>query len=247
MTFAPHSRPLIGLPGRRKTGADIRGIAEVMRDIPIDVYLADYARGILEAGGLPIHLPCDVDPADLAEELDGVVLTGGADVDPSLYGAEPETELFPPEPERDRFELTLIDAAIDRHIPVLGVCRGLQLLNVHGGGSLHQHDPAHSRFDLPVTTLVDDVTTVPGTTAAELYGPALRVNSLHHQTIDRLADGWIVSARAGDGTVEAIEQTSHDVFAVQWHPEMLPSRSTDPAFRWIVDRARSSRTARGSR
>lgn len=231
-------RPLIGLPGRRKHGRQIAEFPEALADVDLDLYFSDYSRGVLEAGGLPVHLPVDADPADLADHLDGVVLTGGADLDPALYGAEPETDLFPPEPHRDRYELALVDRALERELPVLGICRGLQLLNVRAGGSLHQHVPEHSRFDLVPATEVHEVTVVPGSRLAELYGvPSLTVNSLHHQTVDRVADGWVVTARSADGTVEGLELPGRDVVAVQWHPEMMRGRSTDPIFRWIVERA----------
>jgi len=232
-------RPLIGLPGRRKLGRQIDEFPEALHGVELDLYFADYSRGVLEAGGLPVHLPVDADPAELAEHLDGVVLTGGADLDPALYGAEPETDLFPPEPRRDTFELALIDRAMALELPVLGICRGLQMLNVRAGGTLHQHVPVHSRFDLVPDTEVHQVVTEPGTRLAELYGEALTVNSLHHQTVDQVGGGLAVAARADDGTVEGLEIPGLDVIAVQWHPEMMRGRSGDPVFAWIVERARA--------
>jgi putative glutamine amidotransferase len=240
-------RPLIGLPGRRKSGADIVGFPDVLKGIELDVYFVDYARGVLESGGLPVHLPLDADPLAMLDHLDGLVLTGGADLDPSLYGVLPETDLFPPEPARDRFEAALVGGGLERDVPMLGICRGLQLFNVLGGGSLHQHVPEHSRFDLPITTLSHRVSIEPGTRLADLFGETIEVNSLHHQTVDRVAAGWTVAARSDDGTVEAVELAGHDVIAVQWHPEMLRSRSDDPLFAWIVARARERAETRGER
>jgi putative glutamine amidotransferase len=231
------SRPLIGLSGRRKLGAQVAGFPPRFGYLDIDVYVSAYATAITAAGGLPVHLPQHVDPADYAGRLDGLLLSGGTDLQPSLYGAEPDPDLHLPEPERDRAELGLVDVAIDDGIPVLGICRGLQVLNVWGGGSLHQHVPEHALYDIPPHDRVDALELEPGSRLYDMYGPHHVVNSLHHQTVDRVADGWSVVARSGDGTVEALEWPGHDVIAVQWHPELLPDASTDPIFAWLVERA----------
>lgn len=228
--------PLIGLPGRRKKGRQLAGGLESMADFDIDMYFADYARGIIDAGGLPVHIPLDVDAAALIDRLDGLLLTGGADMNPSTYGAElaGSTGI---EDIRDASELAFLDGALDRDLPVLGICRGLQVINVHAGGTLHQDIPPHGRFTEPPSMIAHDVVFEAGTTVADLYGERQEVNSLHHQTVDRLGDGLIVSGRAPDGTIEAIEAAGKPVLAVQWHPEMLPTRATDPAFAWLVDAA----------
>jgi putative glutamine amidotransferase len=231
------SRPLIGLTGRRKVGHQLAGFPQRLAHLDIDVYVTEYARAITAAGGLPVHLPQDVDPAEYAGHLDGLLLSGGTDVQPSLYGAEPDAELHEPEPERDRTELGLVDLAIDEGIPVLGICRGLQVLNVWGGGSLHQHVSAHARYDIPATERVDELELEPGSRLYDMYGPHYAVNSLHHQAVDRVAPGWTVVARSADGTVEALEWPGHDVIAVQWHPELLAGAGSDPIFAWLVERA----------
>ncbi len=241
------ARPLIGLPGRRKRGADIAGFPAVLLDVELDLYFVDYARGVLEAGGLPVHLPMDANPLDYLDRLDGIVLPGGTDVDPALYGATAETDVYPPEPIRDRFEMALAGGALARDLPMLGICRGMQLVNVQAGGSLFQDMPTHSRFDAPVETVAHRVATEPGTQLAELFGPTADVNSLHHQTVDRVAPGWVVAACDESGSIEAIELPEHDVIAVQWHPEMLPGRATDPLFAWIVERASMRAEARSDR
>jgi putative glutamine amidotransferase len=230
-------RPLIGLSGRRKRGAQIAGFPANLADVPIDVYVNEYARAITEAGGLPVHLPLHVDPADYAGRLDGLLLTGGTDVEPVRYGAEPEPTTLVPEPARDRLELGFVDLAVAEDLPVLGICRGIQLLNVWGGGTLSQHVPAHARFDVPGGRRVDELTIEKGSLLHELYGPRLSVNSLHHQTVDRVAAGWTVTARSSSGHVEGLEWPGHDVVAVQWHPELLDSRASDPIFAWLVERA----------
>lgn len=229
-------RPLIGLTGRRKTGADLAGTPESLRELEGDWYYADYARGVLHAGGLPVHLPLDVDPALFVGRLDGVLLSGGADVEPVRYGALPDDHADAPETIRDAFELTLLSAAVDHELPVLGICRGLQILNVFAGGTLHQNVPEHARYDVAPATLTHPVEITSGSELARLYGGSHVVNSLHHQTIDRVGDGLVVTA-SHDGTVEGLEHRSLPILAVQWHPEMLETRDSDPVFGWIVEQA----------
>ena len=228
--------PLIGLPGRRKRASEMRGFPDTMADSDLDLYLADYARGVIEAGGIPVHLPVDVDPATVSERLDWIVLPGGTDIDPIRYGADPDPELLAPEPERDDLELGLLSAALDSDIPVLGICRGIQILNVFQGGTLHQHVPEHSRFDQPIHTTIHRVSFAEGSTLHELYGPSAEVNSLHHQTVAGLGRDLTVTAQTDDGTIEGLEM-GDSVVAVQWHPEMMPTRATDPIFDWLIHRA----------
>ncbi len=236
------SRPVIGLPGRRKKGHSIVGWPEALGELAIDLYIADYARAVLAAGGLPLHIPMDVDPAEVANSVDGVVLTGGADVDPALYGAAPETDEVPPEPERDALETELLRRCLDTGRPVLGICRGLQLANVAAGGSLHQHVASHAGFDVAPETILHEVAIAPGSELHRLYGAHRAVNSLHHQTVDRIGRDLVVTAEAPDGTVEGLEHTSLPFVAVQWHPEMMSDAAHDPLFGWIVDRARQRRS-----
>lgn len=229
--------PLIGLPGRRQRASEISGVPAALADCEIDLYFTDYARGVMEAGGIPVHLPIDIDPAAVSERLDGLVLPGGTDIDPIRYGAEPHPELLTPEQKRDDLELGLLSAALDADIPVLGICRGIQIVNVHQGGTLHQHVPEHGHFDLPAHTAVHQVNFAEGSTLREFYGPSAQVNSLHHQTVANVGRDLTVTARADDGTIEGLEMGDH-VIAVQWHPEMMPTRPIDPIFGWLVERAR---------
>ena len=238
------NRPLIGLPGRRKKGSQIVDWVRALDHIDVDLYIADYATAVLAAGGLPVHIPMDVDPTDIAGELDGLVLTGGADIDPHLYGAEPQTDDFPPEVDRDTLELALIEQAADLGTPILGICRGLQIINVAHGGTLNQHDEAHAGFDLPPETELHEVHIAEGSALHDMYGPRRAVNSLHHQTIDVVGDGLRVAAAAPDGVVEAIEGTDRPVVAVQWHPEMMTTAHGDPVFAWIVEQAATFRARR---
>jgi putative glutamine amidotransferase len=232
-------RPLIGLTGRRKRGSDVAGFPDSFADVALDLYVSAYAEAITAAGGLPVHLPQHVDPAEYAGRLDGVLLSGGADVAPVRYGATPDPATGPVEDDRDAAELALIEVAVAEELPVLGICRGLQLLNVWAGGTLHQHQPVHARYDLAVDDAFDEVVVAPGSQLAALHGDRLRVNSLHHQTVERVADGWVVTARSADGTVEALEWPGHELIAVQWHPELLPGAASDPVCAGLVARARA--------
>ena len=183
-----------------------------------------------------MNLPVDADPRELVDRLDGVVLSGGADIGTERYGHEPQTDLFPPEARRDDFELALLDRAVERSLPVLGICRGLQLINVHAGGTLNQDVPPHSRFDVAPDTEVHPVEFVEGSILHNLYGDTRKVNSLHHQTVRDLAPGLRVTGRADD-TIEALESDDGCLVGVQWHPEMMRSRDNDPIFRWLVEAA----------
>ena len=178
--------------------------------------------GLLLAGGRPRHLR----PGDALDTgpLDGVVITGGHDVEPALYKAEAEV-VGNYDPERDAFESQVIDAALADGTPLLGICRGAQLLNVRKGGTLFQdlrkrrHKTSKRRFVLPLKTLC-----IAGGSRLEalLGSDDIRINSLHNQSIDVLGDGLEVSGRDLDDIVQAVEQPDHRfLFGVQWHPEFL--------------------------
>lgn len=205
-----------------------------LADLDLELYFRDYARRVAEAGGLPVLLSQDTDPALVAERLDGIVLPGGTDVAPALYGAEAGPDVHTVEPDRDAHELALLDAAAEADVPVLAICRGLQVVNVWRGGTLHQHVPEHGLFEEPPDKLQHEVTFAPGSVLAGVYGTPVMVNSLHHQSVDRLGEGLEVTAEAPDGTVEGLECRDAPVVAVQWHPELLPE--PDPIFDWFVAR-----------
>lgn len=231
------NRPLIGLTGRRVLSARISDSLPVLAEADVDLYYAAYGRAIIAAGGLPVHVPLDVEATALIEHLDGVLFSGGADIEPSRYGAERSSDVEPSEADRDRFEFQLMAETLENEVPVVGICRGMQLLNVALGGTLHQHVPAHAKFDLPVDTETHRVDMEPGSLLGSIYGPSRDVNSLHHQTVDRVGSGLTVVARADGGSVEAIEHDKLPAVAVQWHPELLRSEACDPLFTWLVDQA----------
>ena len=229
--------PLIGVVGSRTSGDQILGNLDVLGPSPIDIYYADYAQAVIEAGGLPVYLPLDVAPAAIVARLDGLLMTGGTDIAPERYGAEPHDALLVTVPERDDYELAVLDAAYECELPTLGICRGLQIVNVHAGGTLRQHVPAHAFVDGPADDLTHEVAIEAGSSLHALYGDRHKVNSLHHQAADRIGDQLRVVARADDGGIEALEHVSLPIIAVQWHPEMLPTRPTDPVFAWLVTQA----------
>lgn len=186
---------------------------------------ATYIAATERAGGTVVLLPPQSAGADeVLGRLDGLVLTGGADVDPARYGEAPGERTSAPRTLRDEWEIALTRSALRRDLPLLAVCRGLQILNVALGGSLHQHLPEVTGHEGhqpgPGVFGAVDVTTEPGSYTAGLIGSRVRVHCHHHQALARLAPGLEVTGRADDGTVEAAEVAGR-AFAVgvQWHPE----------------------------
>ncbi|NEE06360.1 gamma-glutamyl-gamma-aminobutyrate hydrolase family protein [Streptomyces sp. SID7499] len=180
-----------------------------------------YPRLIQRAGGLAAMLPPDDTrfAAEAVARLDGLVIAGGPDVEPVRYGAEREPRTGPPAPERDAWELALIEAALAARVPLLGICRGMQLLNVALGGTLVQHIDGHA--EVVGVFGGHAVKPVPGSLYAGVVPEESFVPTYHHQAVDRLGEGLVPSAYAADGTVEAVELPSADwVLGVQWHPEM---------------------------
>ncbi|MFF8437814.1 gamma-glutamyl-gamma-aminobutyrate hydrolase family protein [Streptomyces bacillaris] len=211
------SRPVIGISTYQDPAR--WGVWEM----PAVLLPAAYPRLVRAAGGLAVLLPPD-EAEDAAREavaaLDGVVIAGGADVEPVRYGADPDPRTGPPARERDAWELALIRAAIEQDVPLLGICRGMQLLNVALGGTLHQHLDGHTGGHAVFGG--HPVDPVPGTAYAAAVPEQTTVPAYHHQAVDRLGTGLIASAHAPDGTVEALELPDREslVLGVQWHPEM---------------------------
>lgn len=186
-----------------------------------------YLDSVVAAGGVPLLLPpVGTDPSIL-DLLDGLIIAGGCDVDPASYDAAPHPETVDTRPSRDEHEAVLIRAALDTDLPLLAICRGLQMLNVTLGGTLHQHLPDSIAHDehrpSPAVFGRTEVKVEPETLTGRLFGERTSVHCYHHQALDVVADGLRVTARAGDGTVEAAEvEGKQFALGVQWHPEENP-------------------------
>ena len=214
-------------------------------DIAVEGVNRSYVDAVVRAGAIPVVLPVleasDVD--DLLRSVDGILLSGGVDIDPSVYGAERAPEVEHVDPARDAFELALVRAAADLGIPVLGVCRGLQVLNVAFGGTLIQHLPgadadAGHRERVRFAEIIHDVDVQAGSRLAEVVGSTrVGVNTLHHQAVDQIGAGLEpVAWSSADGIVEAIEGVGASrMLGVQWHPELLAHVPGNPElFSWLV-------------
>jgi putative glutamine amidotransferase len=187
---------------------------------------------VVAAGGVPIASDTWAEPELLLERVDALILNGGSDIAPDLYGADPHEATDAPNPRRDEFELRLARGAMARGLPVLGVCRGMQLLNVACGGTLHQDlgtgggidHYARAEWDRPV----HEVEVEPGSRLERVFADGrTTVNSVHHQAVDRLGAGLHVTARASDGVIEGIEDEDGRAVGVQWHPEFLKGPQGD--------------------
>lgn len=206
---------------------------EIVRGLPRMRTNAAYSDAIASAGGVPVLVPPLPDAAGagaVISAVQGLLLTGGEDVDPARYGAARHPATEPPDHDRDRSELLLIEAARAARLPTLAICRGLQLLNVAAGGTLVQHIPeshpaaTSHRTSGPRHDRVHRLTVEPNSRLCTLLdADQLGVNSLHHQMLDRVGNSLRVVARADDGVIEAAEWTDDDwwCIGVQWHPEEL--------------------------
>jgi putative glutamine amidotransferase len=244
-------RPLIGL-----TTSELRVAAKVEQtpegeppQVEMTVGLK-YVRAIEAAGGVPVVVPplASQDVIEsLVDSVCGLCMSGGPDIYPTAYGESPHMKLGPTEADLDRFELAVADAADRRSLPLFGICRGAQALNVSRGGTLHQHLPddpdsalehrQRAPGDQPTHTIA---VTEPSRLAVLLGRGSLRVNSFHHQAVARLGAGLRAVAWAPDGVVEAIEAADRDfVVGVQWHAECLAHREDQAAlFAGFVDASR---------
>jgi len=218
--------------------------------LPAALIPLDYVDAVERAGGRAVLIPPSEDGVEeTLELLDGVVFSGGADVDPALYGAEAHPETDEPQARRDRGEMALLQAALERDVPMLAVCRGVQLLNVARGGDLVQHLPEQVGNDvhkqIPGTFVEHPVEVKEGSRLASIVGTSAEVTSHHHQALARLGDGLVETAWAADGTLEGIEEPSKRfTVGVQWHPE---AGEDDALFENLVAEAKAYRAERDGR
>ncbi|MFD6392108.1 gamma-glutamyl-gamma-aminobutyrate hydrolase family protein [Nocardia sp. NPDC060259] len=246
-------KPLIGLTGRRFRMELVKGSHPGYGHRLTDSFISDFAERIARAGGVPVMLPYDADPAALGDWLSGVLITGGQDVHPSCWGGDesvvggidPLADPSVHDLSRDEFEIAVTQVALERQIPLLGVCRGMQVLNVTLGGTLIPDLPVGPIRHLMSAGPLSDgdpehvVTFDAGTIAQKVFGDRLVTNSWHHQAIDVCGNGLVVTGRTDDGVVESVELPGAAVLGVQWHPEWMAT--DDGALRWLVDAAAERR------
>ncbi|MGV8859114.1 gamma-glutamyl-gamma-aminobutyrate hydrolase family protein [Rhodoglobus sp.] len=247
MALSVSDRPVIGLTTyleQAQTG---------VWDVPAAFLPKAYFEAVTRAGGIAVLLPPQPVSPEIARRvlqgLDGLIITGGKDFDPARYGQEPHPTTDEPRLDRDAWEDELVRQALDADLPFLGICRGAQVLNVALGGTLHQHLPdvvghgnyqvgggifSHLPVEIEANSQIDQVL---GGQAEPLVVPLY-----HHQAIDRLADGLVVTARTSDDVIEAVELPSATfAVAVQWHPEAAPEDIR--LFEGLVEAARHYRKA----
>jgi putative glutamine amidotransferase len=231
------SRPLVGVVGHRYV------VPRLHVDLAVTGTPGPYVDRIVAAGGRPVVLPAG-HAADLVDRVDALVLTGGGDVDAALYGGDPDSALDV-DRRRDDEEITLVRSAAELGVPLLGVCRGLQVLTVAYGGTLVAHLGDSHRL----LGAGHPVRSEPESLVASLLGPRVVTTSLHHQSVADPGPCWRVTARTDDGVGEAVEWIGPggwDVLAVQWHPELDDDLTGERLFGWLVRTARR-RTDRARR
>jgi putative glutamine amidotransferase len=210
-----------------------------------------YVSAVIRAGALPFVLPV-LDPGEVEGVitcLDGILFTGGGDIEPVHYAPTASAEASGLDPERDTYELALARTAVQRGVPVLGICRGCQVINVALGGTLVQHLPEVTDMEHRVkdqwAEAVHTVRVLAGSLLSSIVGrEVFGVNSLHHQAVDVPGSTLTVSAWAEDGTAEAVEGAGRRVLGVQWHPELLVAETAHMAlFDWLIEEAGRPRPA----
>lgn len=251
-------RPLIGITGRQIAIGTVANTSSRFREQQFNAYFTDLTECVARAGGVPVDLPFASSGAGVVDRLDGLIVAGGQDVHPARWGGEvrvdpavdPRWAPAAHDVERDAHEAALIEAALAANIPVLGVCRGHQLLNVVLGGTLIEHlEPGPithlSKSSPPSAGDPEHVVEFDeGSWAHATYGARKVVNSWHHQAVDRPGEGIAVTGRTLDGVVECVELEGRPVVGVQWHPEW--AMQPDPVFDWLVARSGAAAATRSN-
>lgn len=220
-------KPIIGITSSHEKENGLRNYHRTTVSI-------DYTKGVIEGGGIPIVIPTTGDIEIIKEQLnliDGLILSGGPDINPIYYGEDFKEKIGVISPERDDNEIKILKEFLKTEKPILGICRGHQLLNVYFGGTLYQDlsyfemEPLKHRQDLYPELEIHNVAIEKNSILENLYGESIRTNSFHHQAINKLGEGFKVIARSSDGIVEAIEKIDHKFcLGIQWHPEMMVAR-----------------------
>lgn len=226
-------KPIIGLTLNRLSSSNVL--------VPYHGLSEAYVKAVSDAGGIPLLIPLGLPKSDwepLRELLDGILLTGGSDIDPASFNGRPHPGVYDVDTERDALEIALVQRAVETRQPFLGICRGVQAINIALGGTLYtdiaDQYPGAQRHDwypnVPRDYLAHQVTVEPASRLGGILGVAHpEVNSLHHQALERIGEGLMVTAHAPDGMIEAVELPDHPFgIGVQWHPEWLQN---DPAMR----------------
>ncbi len=235
-------KPLIGITSTQEKG-----------DNPPNYQIGKhYVKGVAKAGGIPVILPLlqeENEIKEMAKNLDGLLISGGVDMDPMIFAEEPHPKLGRVDPERDYFEKTILESFMEQGKAVFGICRGCQIINLVLGGTIYQDITAQIDKDLikhsqnaPRWHATHSIEIEKGTLLEKIFsGNSAKVNSYHHQAVKEPAPGFIVSARAKDGVIEAIESKDNQfLVGVQWHPEHLweKDEKTFKLFQMFVNQAR---------
>lgn len=232
-------KPIIGITSAYE-------VEEGLRDYHRTTVSIDYTKSVISAGGIPIILPINNNIEVIREQLkllDGLILAGGSDINPYLYGEDFKEGIGLVSPERDEGEMMVLKEFLNTNKPILGICRGLQLLNVYFGGTLFQ-DLKYSNLnilkhsqdfypDLPTHKVyIEDKDNI----LYSLYGDSIDTNTFHHQAINKLGNKLSILAKSSDGIIEAIQMKEHNfLYAVQWHPEMMTARGNENMKKLFVE------------
>ena len=223
-------KPIIGITSSHEKENGLRNYHRTTVSI-------DYSKGVIAGGGIPIIIPTTNNIEIIKEQLkliDGLILSGGPDINPSYYGEDFKDKIGVISPERDENEMKILGEFIKTKKPILGICRGHQLLNIYFGGTLYQDlsyykdETLKHRQDIYPELEVHTVNIEKGSLLEELYGATVKTNSFHHQAIRKLGEGFKIAGKSNDGIIEAIEKMDHKFcLGIQWHPEMMTSRGNE--------------------